>query len=124
MLLYMGFLAGAWVLRGDGHVKIELLVEALPPRAQAVLHTVTSWVGAVVCGLFFCFSAFFTWETFLTGEVLFRSVHVPKWAVLAAIPVGLLLLTLQFIRRAWLYTIGEGAGPAEKEGGASEIPGI
>jgi C4-dicarboxylate transporter, DctQ subunit len=100
MLLYMAFLAGAWVLRSDGHVKVDMLVEVLPLRIQAVLHRVTSGVGALVCGLFFGFSAVFTWETFESGEVLFRAVHVPKWMVLAVIPVGLLLLTLQFIRRA------------------------
>jgi TRAP-type C4-dicarboxylate transport system permease small subunit len=105
MLLAMAFLAGGWVLRSEGHVKIDLLVEALPARLQAVLHRTTSWVGALVTGLFFWFSASFTWETWQSGEVLFRAVHVPKWMVLLVIPVGLLLLTLQFIRRAC-------AGPA------------
>ena len=100
MLLYMAFLGGAWVLRSEGHVKIDLLVETLSSNVQAVFYRVTSWVGALVCGLFFWFSASFTWETFWTGEVLFRAVHVPKWAVLLVIPAGLLLLTLQFIRRA------------------------
>lgn len=100
MLLYMAFLGGAWVLRSDGHVKIDLLVEMLPPSVQATLYRITSWVGALVCGLFFWSSASFTWETFESGEVLFRAVHVPKWAVLLVIPVGLFLLMLQFVRRA------------------------
>jgi TRAP-type C4-dicarboxylate transport system permease small subunit len=121
MLLYMAFLAGAWVLRSEGHVKVDMLVEVLPPRAQAVLYRATSWVGALVCGLFFGFSATFTWETFETGEVLFRAVHVPKWAVLAVIPVGLLLLTLQFIRRACAPPVVLGTRAAE---GPGEAPGL
>ena len=100
MLLSMAFLAGGWVLRSEGHVKIDVLVEVLPPRVQTILHRTTSWVGALVTGLFFGFSAAFTWETWQSGEVLFRAVHVPKWMVLLVIPVGLLLLTLQFVRRA------------------------
>ena len=121
MLLYMAFLAGAWVLRSDGHVKVDMLVEVLPPRVQAVLYRTTAWVGALVCGLFFWFSASFTWETFGTGEVLFRAVHVPKWTVLVVIPVGLLLLTLQFIRRACSAPVVLGTGEAALPG---QSPGL
>jgi TRAP-type C4-dicarboxylate transport system permease small subunit len=110
MLLYMALLAGAWVLKREEHVKVEMLVEALPRKAQAVLHAVTSWVGALVCALFFWYSASLVWEQFHTGEVLFRAVHVPKWAVLVSIPIGLLLLTVQFVRRAFVQP-----GEVEKE---------
>lgn len=123
MLLYMAFLGGAWVLREEGHVRIEVLTDVLPRRAQAAIHVVTSWVGALVSGLFFWFSASFTLETFASGEILFRAVHVPKWAVLVVIPVGLLLLTLQFVRRAWRATVASAAGPAE-EAGPPTMPGL
>ena len=36
-----------------------------------------------------------------SGETLFKSVQVKKWAVMAVMAPGLLLLTLQFVRRAW-----------------------
>jgi TRAP-type C4-dicarboxylate transport system permease small subunit len=101
MLLYMALLAAAWVLKQEGHVRVEMLVDALPRRVQAVLHAVTSWVGALVCALFCWYSAALVWETFWSGEVLFRAVHVPKSAVLLSLPIGLSLLTLQFIRRAF-----------------------
>ena len=112
MLLYMALLAGAWVLRGEGHVKVEMLVDALPRKVQARLHVVTSWVGALVCAAFFWYSASLVWENIQTGEVLFRAVHVPKWAILVSIPIGLLLLTVQFIRRAFV-----------QPGGVEEEPG-
>ena len=106
MLLYMALLAGAWVLKGEGHVKVEMLVDVLPRKTRTILHTVTSWVGAGVCGLFLWYSTYLTWETFWSGEVLFRAVHVPKWAVLISIPIGLLLLVLQFIRRSFSFPGG------------------
>lgn len=106
MLLYMALLAGAWVLRDEGHVKVEMLVDALPRKTRTILHAVTSWVGASVCALFFWYSAFLVWENLQTGEVLFRAVHVPKWAILISLPIGLLLLTLQFVRRAFVLPGG------------------
>ena len=111
MLLYMALLAGAWVLQRDGHVKVEMLVEVLPRKAQAVLHTVTSWVGAAVCALFFWYSAFLVLEQFQTGELLFRAVHVPKWTILVSLPIGLFLLTVQFIRRSFSFTDGVDKDP-------------
>ncbi len=100
-LLYLAFLGGAWVLKEEGHVKVELLIEVLPPQVRQMLHTVTSLVGAGVCGLFCWVSAGYIWEIYGTGEILFKSVLVKKWVVMAIIPPGLFLLTLQFIRRAF-----------------------
>ena len=114
MLLYMALLAGAWVLKQEGHVRVEMLVDVLPQHVKAGLHAVTSWIGAVVCALFGWYSASLVWETFWSGEVLFRAVHVPKWAVLVSLPIGLLLLTLQFIRRSFTF---RGPGPREVEPG-------
>jgi TRAP-type mannitol/chloroaromatic compound transport system permease small subunit len=45
-------------------------------------------------------SAAYVLEVFGTGEFLFKSVQLPKWAVMAVMPLGLALLALQFLRRA------------------------
>ena len=100
-LLYLAFLGGAWVLKEEGHVKVELLIDMLPTRVRETLHTITSLVGAGVCGLFCWVSAAYIWEIYGTGEILFKSVMVKKWLIMVIIPPGLLLLTLQFIRRAF-----------------------
>ncbi len=100
-LLYLAFLGGAWVLKEEGHVKVELLIEVLPMRVREALHMITSLTGAAVCGLFFWVSTAYVWEIYGTGEILFKSVLIKKWLVMVIIPPGLLLLTLQFIRRAF-----------------------
>lgn len=100
-LLQLAFLGGAWVLREEGHVSVEMLVELLPRSARSFLFVATSLVGAAVCGLFFWVSLGYLIEIYNAGEVLFKSVQVKKWAVMAVMAPGLLLLTLQFLRRAW-----------------------
>lgn len=100
-LLYLAFLGGAWVLKEEGHVKVELLIEVLPPHIREALHVITSLAGAGVCGLFCWVSSQYIWEIYSSGEILFKSVLVKKWAIMAIIPPGLLLLTLQFVRRAF-----------------------
>ncbi len=56
-LLWLAFLAGAWILRAEGHVRVEMLTETLSPRWQRRAHFVTSWLGAGVCAVFCWVSA-------------------------------------------------------------------
>jgi len=100
-LLWLAFLGGAWVLREEAHVKVEMLVEILPPRTREIMHVITSLAGAATCALFCWVSTVYILELYESGEMLLRSIQVKKWAVLSVMVPGLLLITLQFIRRAW-----------------------
>jgi TRAP-type C4-dicarboxylate transport system permease small subunit len=99
-LLWIAFLAGPWVLREEAHVKVEMLTDALSPEWRHKFHVVTSIVGALICALFCWVSMAYVLEVYGTGEFLFRAVQLPKWAVMAIMPPGLLLLAIQFMRRA------------------------
>ena len=102
-LLYILFLTAAWVLARERHVKVDLLLSALSSRVQRVLNTTTSLVGALACAIFCCFGLWLTWEAFEAGALLWKATLIPKWPIYMIIPFGSLLLTLQFLRRAWLY---------------------
>jgi TRAP-type transport system small permease protein len=98
-LLWLAFLAGAWILRAEGHVRVEMLTELLSPAWQRRLHVVTSWLGAGVCAVYCWVTADYVLRIRDSGEMLFKSVPVEKWAVMAVMPPGLALLAIQFVRR-------------------------
>lgn len=100
-LLWLAFLAGAWILRAEGHVRVEMLTEALSPRWQRRTHFVTSWVGAGVCAVLCWTTTAYVLRVRETGEILFKSVPVEKWEIMAVMPPGLALLAIQFARRAF-----------------------
>jgi TRAP-type C4-dicarboxylate transport system permease small subunit len=100
-LLWIAFLAGAWILRQEGHVRVEMLTEMLSPRAQKILHAITSWLGAAVCGVFCYVSTVYLIRIIESGEMLFKSVPIERWTVVAVIPPGLALMAIQFVRRAF-----------------------
>jgi len=102
-LLYILFLSTAWVLAKEGHVKIDILLEALPSRVQRALNTITSLIAALACAVFFYFSLWLTWEAFEGADILWRAIIVPRWSIFVIMPLGSVLLTIQFLRRAWLY---------------------
>ena len=99
-LLWLAFLAAPWILRKEAHVKVEMLTDVLSPEWRYKFHVTTSLVGAAVCALFCWVSTAYVVEVFGTGEFLFKSVQLPKWAVMAVMPPGLALLAIQFVRRA------------------------
>jgi TRAP-type C4-dicarboxylate transport system permease small subunit len=109
-LLWLAFLAGAWILRAEGHVRVEMLTETLSPVWQRRFHAVTSWVGAGVCAILFWVTTVYVLRIRESGEILFKSVPVEKWAIMAVMPPGLALLAIQFVRRAFRPPPAAGAG--------------
>ena len=111
-LLWLAFLAGAWIRRADGHVRVEMLTEALSPRWQRRMHFVTSWVGAGVCAVLCWTTTAYVLRICETGEILFKSVPIEKWEIMAVMPPGLALLAIQFARRAFRPPPAAGTGAA------------
>ena len=48
-LLLITFLGTAWLLRREGHVKVDIVLSHLNPRAQALLGIISSIIGIIVC---------------------------------------------------------------------------
>lgn len=113
-LLYLNFLVVAWVLSREGHVKIELLLDRLRPKARQVVNTITSIVGAFLSSLLFWYGTDITLVAIKTEEWYISGVLIPKWPIVIIIPIGSLLLIFQFVRRAWLYAK---AGKSPRESG-------
>jgi TRAP-type C4-dicarboxylate transport system permease small subunit len=103
ILLYIPFLIAAWVLKGEGHVKMDLLLNRLSPKNQCLLNAVTSVTSAVICLVLTWFglrsSLYFYSVNYKTPTVLM----LPKGIIIGIIFVGCFLLSIQFLRQAHRY---------------------
>jgi TRAP-type C4-dicarboxylate transport system permease small subunit len=99
-LLYMCFLSTAWVLKKDRHVVSDLLLVALSRKTQAIFNTITSLMGGVVCLILTYIGWGVAWEKLQTGSYEPTIMQPPDFPLYLVIPVGFLLLTIQFARRA------------------------
>lgn len=102
-LLYITFLSTAWVLKKEAHVKMDLLLNRLKPRNQALLNTATSIIGAMLCLIMAWFGVLVTWDMFQRGIHRPTPLYTPMAPLIAVIPVGSFLLLIQFLRRAYGY---------------------
>lgn len=105
-LLWTTFLAAPWVLRREGHVTIDLVVNVLKPGAKRRLGIFVSLLGASIC-------AVYSWSTaqsvveFYERDLIIRHLwEVKQYIPYIAIPVGGALLTVEFLRRAYRYWNG------------------
>ncbi len=49
LLLYLTFLGAAWVLRGEGHVIVDILVARVGSKTRSILGVISSLIGVFVC---------------------------------------------------------------------------
>ena len=106
LLLYITFLGGAWVLRREEHVTIDLLVTRLSPKIQRWLNIVNSIIGALIClilTLYGTMEVVYSWQR---GILIPAEIEIPRVVNLAVIPLGSFFLWLQFIRRARRHLCG------------------
>jgi TRAP-type C4-dicarboxylate transport system permease small subunit len=98
-LLFITFIGAAWLLREEGHVKVDILLGRLSSRRQALMSAVSSLIGILISSTLVWYGGRVTWDN-LQQEAYFSSIlEFPKAPVFAIIPLGSSLLLIQFIRR-------------------------
>ena len=102
------FLAAPWLLRQGGHVQVDFLVVALPPRAGRLARRIGDAVGLAVCVILFVSAVRVTWRSWSSGSIVLKTVVFPEWWLYAVIVVSMLLLALEFVRR---LIVGQGPAP-------------
>ncbi|MCO5099337.1 MAG: TRAP transporter small permease [Burkholderiaceae bacterium] len=116
-LLYLcTFAAAPWALRQGAHIRVDLLLSALPMRAAMVLERFADASGAIVCAAYCWFGSQTAWVAYRQGTVQYKSFATPEWLLFAVTPVCALLLAVEFViryRRASLHDepLPTGAGP-------------
>lgn len=99
-MLYITFLSAAWVLKKEGHVHMDLINQYLSPRALGLLNAVLSLLGALIALILFWYGAKVTIGVFQDGTNMPGNMDINKGYELLIIPLGSLLLFIQFLRRA------------------------
>ena len=112
-LLWSTLMGSAWVLKRNKHVTVDLIVGNLRPKVKAYFHLIHSVIGAAVCGVMCWYGTVVTWGQFQRGIIDVQVVDIPKYLVLIIIPIGFLLLTLQFILHFVQGLKGINTGKAE-----------
>ena len=109
-LLWIVFLATTWLLRDKGHITTDVIYTHLNERTKRYLDCIMFVIGGIACAVIVYFGIEYTRECIIKGVTDVRAVTIPKWIIFIIIPIGSILLTIQFFRMAWSRFVGMRGG--------------
>jgi len=113
IILYITFLVGAWVLKQEGHVKVEIVLAQFHLKTQSLINIITSICCSVACLILTFYGLRVTWDLYQTNTFTYTILELPKFIFTSPISFGSFLLFIQFIRRThgylqdWRETLAE-----------------
>ncbi len=97
LLVAIVFLGLAAAQRGGSHIRVELLLDHLPPRAALELQHIANWIGVVF--VIFCAwqSAAFTAGEYVNGTRSWGLLSTPQWIPQLPMAIGFSLFALALV---------------------------
>ena len=96
VLAFVVFMGWAAVLANNQHIRVLILVDRLPLRAQAWLELLALLVGLVMIGSIAFYSFDLAVKSYVTKEIGF-TYGIPRWPGKMALFIGSTLFALQFL---------------------------
>jgi len=100
-LLYLTFLGAAWLLKNEEHIVMDIVYDQLRPSVKVWVNIITSAMATIGCMIVTYYGVKACWGFHLTGQYFAAYLEPPKWLIVGIVPLGTLLLSLQFLRRTY-----------------------
>lgn len=98
-LVWCGFAGAAYTLKRGRHVRVDVLLTRLPPRALWWVELFCDAASLTFCVIVAVYGAVFVHVSYVTDAVSVSPIRVPMYLPQLAVPVGAGLLGLQYVVR-------------------------
>jgi TRAP-type transport system small permease protein len=99
ILYLVTLLSAPWLLRRGQHIRVDILLRALPRRLAYVMEWLAD-VGGLACALYF---VAYGWRvaqaSYAAGAISLKTLVLPEWWMLAVLPLAFLLVAIEFCFR-------------------------
>lgn len=105
MLYLVTLLTAPWLLRRGQHIRVDIVLRAVPPRLGWAFEWLADFLGLGCCALIAWYSGRAALASYQAGSLSIKTLITPEWWLLAALPVAFTALTLEMLfrmRRLWL----------------------
>ncbi len=108
MLLYcMTMLAAPWLLRQGQHIRVDILLRALPPKLAWYSEWFSDLMGIACCCAMVWYGARVTFKSIADNAMSIKTLVTPEWWSLAPLPLCFALLAIEFMFRMRRLAQGE-----------------
>jgi TRAP-type C4-dicarboxylate transport system permease small subunit len=98
-LYLITLLAAPGLLRQGQHIRIDIVLRALPRHVGWILEWVGDVVGLICCLVFVWYGTSVAAASFFDGSISIKTLVLPEWWLLAPMPIAFALLAIEFVFR-------------------------
>ena len=105
MLYLVTMLTAPWLLRRGQHIRVDIVLRAVPPRVGWFFEWAVDLLGLGCCAIIAWYSARAALASFMAGSLSIKTLVTPEWWLLSVLPVAFACLTIEMLfrmRRLWL----------------------
>ena len=98
--LYVGvFLSAAWVLHKGAHVRVDIIVAALPKRVAMRMEKALDIIGAILCAVLCYYGVTAAIVEYVDETLPDKDLRIDNWYMMVAFALAFALLTIEFLLR-------------------------
>ncbi len=97
-LFLIPFLGAPLLVREKGHVYVEALLMQFPDRPRNLIVKLVLLVCIATCLVLACYAAGLAYSDYSRGELDVRSFDMPRWMLIAVMPLSLAMMGIEFGR--------------------------
>ena len=99
MLYLITLLSAPWLLRQGKHIRIDIVLRALPRRIGWGLEWVSDVLG-LLCSLYFVWYGMKVLvASYVAGSISIKTLVIPEWWLLAPMPLAFIAVSIEFVFR-------------------------
>jgi TRAP-type C4-dicarboxylate transport system permease small subunit len=109
MLYLITLFTAPWLLRRGQHIRVDIVLRAVPPRVGWYLEWITDLLGLLCCATIAYYGVRAALASYLAGSVSIKTLVTPEWWLLSVLPLAFLALTVEMLFRMHRLYTGERA---------------
>lgn len=99
MLYLITMLAAPWLLHRGQHIRVDILLRAIPQRLAWYCEWLADVVGFACCMVMVLYGAKMTIASYSSGALSVKALITPEWWILAPLPLAFALLAIEMLFR-------------------------
>ncbi len=107
MLYLITMCVAPWLLRQGQHIRVDILLQAIPRRLAWGLEWLGDLIGLACCLVLAFYGWKATFDSFSAGSLNIKTLVTPEWWWLVALPETFSLLTIEMLFRMHRLAVGE-----------------
>lgn len=99
MLFLITMLAAPWLLRQSRHIRVDIVLRAVPARVGWYCEWLTDVAALACCAFMVVYGVKATYASYSAGMLTIKTLVTPEWWWLAPLPITFLLLAIEVLFR-------------------------